>query len=418
MRHDRDTALDQCLACLRAGVDIEGCLERYPEYAEELRPLLMLAVDVGRVTIPAVPAMARAAGERRTLAAYANREERRAQTHPIAHHAARLSWALVPGRPGSLRPAWPALVAVLLVLLVGIGGVTVASSAGSLPGDALYPVKLASQRLQLALTLNPVEHGLLAGQYDAQRRLDVQAVLKGGRRATVEFQGTLQRMEESHWIVSSLPVALKETTSIDGIPYLGAAVRVGGELPGDGRLVALWVKVESEMAPIPTPTPEATHTSPPTSKPAQTETPAPRSTVEPTQTLEGTGISDYGGTQVWTETPETGTPEPTTTPEPLESPTSTGMPEQSEPQDDGEMPDPTETPELADEPEPADSPEPSETTGPSETPEDGEPPEEDEGPEETGTPEEDDEPEEDETPEDDDGPDEEETPEPGTTPDD
>ena len=81
MRHDRDTALDQCLAWLRAGRDFEGCLERYPEYADELRPLLMLAVDVGRVTIPAVPAMARAAGQRRMLAAHAERVERASLTH-------------------------------------------------------------------------------------------------------------------------------------------------------------------------------------------------------------------------------------------------------------------------------------------------------------------------------------------------
>jgi hypothetical protein len=415
MRHDRDTALDQCLAWLRAGKDVEGCLERYPEYAEELRPLLMLAVDVGRMTIPAVPAMARAAGQRRVLAAYAKSEERRAQTHPVARHAARLSWALVPGRPGGLRPAWPAAVAALFVLLVGIGGVTVASSAGSLPGDALYPVKLASQRLQLALTLNPVAHGMLADQYDAQRRLEVQAVLKGGRRATVEFQGTLQRMEESRWIVSGLPVALEETTAIFGIPYLGAAVRVGGELPGDGQLVALWVRVESEMAVMPTPTPEATHTLPPASTPTRDETPAPTRTLEPTLPVEETGAPPSGDAQVQTETSRATAPEPTSTPEVVETPASTGTPELPETQDDEDMPGSTEAPEPADAPEPDgtpdqdDTPNPAETTGPGETPEHTETPEDDEEPEEE---------EEEATPVDEDEPEDGETPAPGTTPDD
>jgi hypothetical protein len=430
MRHDPDTALDQCLAWLRAGKDMEGCLERYPEYAEELRPLLMLAIDVGRVTIPAVPSMARAAGQRRMLAAHAKRVERSAQTHPVVRHVVRLAWALVPGRPGSLRPAWPAVVAVLIALLLATSGVTVASSIGSLPGDSLYPVKLASQKLQLALTVNPVAHRLLAERYDAQRRQDVHAVLKSGRRATVEFHGTLQSMAESLWIVSGLPVALRETTSIVGIPYLGAAVRVGGELPGDGQLVALWMRIESEMAPMPTPTPEATHTSPPTSTPTRAKTPAPTRTLQPTLPVEGTEAPASGDTRVQTETPSTTAPEPASTPEMEETPASTGTLELPETEGNDDMPGPTEAPEPAATPEPDGTPgqdnppDPPETTGPGETPEHGETPEMDERPEVAGTPVDDDEPEEheepeeEETPVDDDGPEEGETPEPGSTPDD
>ena len=53
MRHDRDTALDRCLAWLQSGQDVESCLEHYPEYAEELRPLLALAaLQFGRVECP------------------------------------------------------------------------------------------------------------------------------------------------------------------------------------------------------------------------------------------------------------------------------------------------------------------------------------------------------------------------------
>ena len=40
MKYDLDTALDQCLVDLRGGMDVESCLEQYPEYAHELRPLL------------------------------------------------------------------------------------------------------------------------------------------------------------------------------------------------------------------------------------------------------------------------------------------------------------------------------------------------------------------------------------------
>ena len=69
MKHDLDTALDQCLVNLRGGMDIESCLAQYPEDARELRPLLQLVTQVGRVIIPASTSAARAAGQEHMLTA-------------------------------------------------------------------------------------------------------------------------------------------------------------------------------------------------------------------------------------------------------------------------------------------------------------------------------------------------------------
>ncbi len=151
MRHDLDVALDQCLAWMREGMDLRTCLDRYPEYAAELRPLLEVAVDVVRVRVPASPFEARAAGQQRMLAAMAQKQERRARAHPVVLFLRQTFWSMLPGRPGSLRPAWQLAAVMLTVVLLASGWLTVATSAGSLPGDALYPVKLASQRAQLAL---------------------------------------------------------------------------------------------------------------------------------------------------------------------------------------------------------------------------------------------------------------------------
>jgi hypothetical protein len=412
MRHDRDTALDQCLAWLRAGNDIEGCLEHYPEYAEELRPLLTLVVEVGRVTIPAVPATARAAGERRMLAAFARSEERRAQTHPVVRHAKRLRWALVPGRPGSMRSAWPAVVALLFVLLVGISGVTVAASVGALPGDALYPIKLASQRWQLALTFNPAAHGLLADRYDTQRRLDVQAALKGGRQVTVEFQGVLQETEPGLWMVSGLPVILQSSTAVIGQPHVGALVHVHAHLPGDGKLIALRVDVVSEATLSPTPVPGPTDTRPPATSTVPSETPTPTETSEPAPPQGETETPVPSDTPAGVGTPATETPESTDTPQPAEM------------RDDTDVPALIDAPESDDAPEPAETRErevtgdPSETADPEETPEHEESLEDGHSPEDGERPEDDDGPVDRETPEGDDDPEVSETPEPKDTPDD
>jgi hypothetical protein len=313
---------------------------------------------------------------------------------------------------------------VLFLLLLGTSGVAVTLSTGALPGDALYPVKLAGQRVRFALTLNPVARGLLVHRYDAQRRQDVQAVLKGGRRATVEFQGTLNRMEESLWIVSGLPVVVSETTTIVGTPYLGAAVHVRGQLPGDGQLIAIWVSVDSDVGTLPTLTPEATHTPPPASTPTRPEALSPTRTVEPTPPAEGTGVPPSGDTQAQNETPGIITPEPTATPDMGEATAPTGTPELLETEDDEATPGPTEEPDPDGAPEPGgtpdedDEPEPPETTGPDEGPEHTETPDEEEEPHEEETPGDEHEPEDGGTPPGEDEPEHGETPEPDATPDD
>ena len=65
-------ALDRSLALLKAEqATIEECLERYPEHADNLRPLLALALDVSRLPTPRASAASFAAGERQMLAALA-----------------------------------------------------------------------------------------------------------------------------------------------------------------------------------------------------------------------------------------------------------------------------------------------------------------------------------------------------------
>jgi hypothetical protein len=411
MRHDLDAALDQCLTWLRTGMDIESCLGRYPEYAAELRPLLELAVDLARVRVPASAVGVRAAGQRRMVAILAQKQQRLARVHPAARFARQMLWSLVPGRPGSLRSAWQLAAVMLTILFLASGWMTVAASADSLPGDVLYPVKLASQRAQLALTLDPAKHRMMADHLETQRRLDVQAVLKGRRQVAVEFRGVLQQIEENLWVVSDLPVGLQETTIV-GQPSLGTVVHVRAVLPGNGELVAKWLKVVS------TPTPDPTETGQPTTTPAPSRTPRPVETQKPTRALEST---------VTMRT--TGIPTRSDTPDPSETPEQSGMPDPDKTREH-RTPDPTETPE-ADEtresdgtPDPTETPEPDETheregtPGPTKTPEPDETREHEETPDPTETPEPDDAhehegtPDPTETPEPDDKAEEDHTPDP------
>jgi hypothetical protein len=374
MRPDFDNVLDQCLAWLRDGAGIDDCLAAYPEYADELRPLLELVAQVGRVLTPAAPAAVRAAGEQRMLAALAQKRERQAGAWPFVRTLEQMMRALVPG-----RRAWGLAATLLAVLLFAASGWGFAASADSLPGDPLYPVKVAAQKARLALTHDPGTRQQLDEQFAAQQRRDVQSVLEDRRRVTVEFLGVLQKMESSVWVVGGLPITVQDATIIVGQPYPGTLVRVQGYLPGDGSLLASRLEVDLTATPWPTEvpptdTPEPIGTAEPTETPRQADTAEPTDTPKPPATPEPE------------ETPEQPEPTattrmlaPTRTPEPTESPEAAETPEPAEDPEPGESPErevtsePAETPEPADEPEPDDGSEPDDVQNPDDEPEPGNP---------------------------------------------
>jgi hypothetical protein len=391
MKQDIDIALDQCLIWLREGMDLQSCLARYPAHAEELRPLLELAGQLSRVVTPPPAEAARAAGQQRMLMALAQRRERQARLNPIAHFLKWMARSLtLPGPNRSAKAVWQVVAAALLAMLVLTSGAAVAASADSLPGDALYPVKLASQRVQLALPLRAEKRQLLEDRFNAQQRRDVQTVLREGRQVTVEFEGVLEEKEGDLWTVGGLPVTVQDTTGIAGQPDLGASVRVQGKLPGSGVLLATHLSVETDERPQPTEMSQPTRTqvAPETPEPAErsepTETRKSRPSAEPTVPGEGSQPTDKPG---FVETPRPGeaiepadAPEPTETREADQEGRPVANPEPGETRDHEGTPAATETP------EPEENREQEATPAVTETPHPGEEPDHDATPAVTETP--------------------------------
>ncbi len=125
--------LDICLDRMtREGWTLEKCLEAYPEYADQLEPLLRAGASLTQAS----------STEPRPEYKRALRQRVVASIHSKASDGERRNRRLVWQRGWAL-----AIVAVLIVLVGGAGG-TVAASSDSLPGDTLYPVKTATERVQ------------------------------------------------------------------------------------------------------------------------------------------------------------------------------------------------------------------------------------------------------------------------------
>ncbi len=159
-----DHLLDQCLMDVLSGrATVDGCLARHPAQAAQLEPVLRAAAR-----LHAVPPLAgltparRQALENRVMARLSPRKNYRPAQQPgttgLSFWQRRLTWA-----------------AASVMAVVALTATTVGASAGSLPGDLLYPVKQATEQVTLALTpsdARPAVHAELA-----QRRLQEFAAL-------------------------------------------------------------------------------------------------------------------------------------------------------------------------------------------------------------------------------------------------
>ncbi|MDP2661169.1 MAG: DUF5667 domain-containing protein, partial [Dehalococcoidia bacterium] len=176
-----------CLSEVKSGrMTIAECVEAHPEVAEELRRLLVTAATL-RPQLRVEPDPAFRLRARIGLVEAISAEKESASRSPLGRLERWLSpfWR-DPVRLATLRISMPALVVVLVIALTGVvgGGATFASQR-ALPGDALYPVKITIEGLQVRLILSD-EGKAEANVSCADRRLDeAQQALEMGRSADV-----------------------------------------------------------------------------------------------------------------------------------------------------------------------------------------------------------------------------------------
>jgi Domain of unknown function (DUF5667) len=127
-----DNIFNECLEHLLTGQEtIEQCLQRYPEYAKELEPLLRTVALMHKVADvkPSDEFRARARNEMQLKMAHSGVPAKRA---------------------ARIVPRW-AIAACTAMLVFMLGGGAVLASQNVMPGNLLYAVKLTTENLQVKL---------------------------------------------------------------------------------------------------------------------------------------------------------------------------------------------------------------------------------------------------------------------------
>lgn len=259
-------ALEICLQELENGAELESVLARYPDLAEELRPILKTSIMARNAAVPAPSSETHRRGRARVLQNAAEMREA----------------AVLPGRPTFpiFRRLVLSLSLVVLLLFISSNGLLNAS-ASSLPGERLYPVKRGWENVQLMFVLDPASRSALETQFYNERFAEVTSLLTMGQVAPVEFAGVYLEVF-GQFYVSGIQVNILDTTILPSDPIKnGVAVLVIGNTTSSGTVDATSIQLLTNVSTVPTGSPIIV-------LPTATQRPQPGPTPEATLQNENT----------------------------------------------------------------------------------------------------------------------------------
>jgi len=249
-----ENILDDCLERLVGGETVERCLGSYPEQALELEPLLRTAQATREASAIAPRAEFRARARYEFRSALHDEMNRKKQPRFV------------------LRRGWVVALMVIGILLVSGGG-TVLAAGDSMPDSPLYSVKLATERVQMALTSSPVGKAQLCAK-QADRRVS-ELIYLASKGDTQQVEAATERLDERLTTLVILVSPQGEAVPVDEGP------RVFTEEPA--------------LTPT-TPALPATETVPvPPTSPALEATPAPAYEEPPSEWLDDGASGSKGG---------------------------------------------------------------------------------------------------------------------------
>jgi len=257
---DMLTAFNNCIDSLAAGNSVDDCVRHYPRFAPALRPMLEAGQLLPRAQFS--PAEIQESQDRvrfRVVQALSSRRER--TRSPI-------------------RRLMPLVASLILIFILALGATSILAES-SLPGDTLYGMKRLTENIRLLFTSN---RDALEPQFNQRRIGEIEQLLAQQREAVVEFEGTVEAINSTEWLVAGLRLHISPETILHASLQVGSVVEVSAATMQNGQIVAVSIrKISGEpiTPPVP-PTGVSSHT--PTLSPSPTLSQTP--TLTQTATLE------------------------------------------------------------------------------------------------------------------------------------
>ena len=216
--------LEICLNEIEQGADVETVLFRYPEFADELRPMVEASVSAKEMAVP-MPSQEIIKRNRARILQHASemREQSTASSRRI--------WSV---------PLRRALVTLMVVAMLFVSSTElVRASSNTLPGDNLYPVKRTWEDVSLFFTFDAAKREELELDHENERLDELHELFAEGRSANVDFAGYVTNQNGTEWQVSGITVLISPETYLPSQRVeLNAAVQVKGQAQRDMNVLA------------------------------------------------------------------------------------------------------------------------------------------------------------------------------------
>ena len=200
--------LEICLLELENGASLDSILARYPDLANDLRPILKASVMARTMAVPAPSPDAVRRGRAKLL-----------------QHASEMREAKIAPRKRMI-PVFQRLAIsfTLAAFFLASGTGLVGASSTALPGENLYPVKRTWEDVRLFFTFNPDYKEFLESEFESERLDEVGELLTEGRHETIQYSGVFMHVNGMTYVsgvLVSVPANLQA-------PADGVAVTITG----------------------------------------------------------------------------------------------------------------------------------------------------------------------------------------------
>lgn len=218
-------ALEVCLNEIEQGADVDTVLFRYPDLAEELRPILEASVQTRKMAVPGPSQDIVKRNRARLLQRAAEMREGQSASN------SRRVWSV------PLRRTLVTLMIVAILFISSTG--LVRASSNTLPGDNLYPVKRTWEDVLVFFAFDSDRREDLELEHENERLEELHELFAEGRSANVDFAGYVTRLSGDEWRVNGITVIISSQTRLpDQEVLVGAAVRVRGQIQSGMSVVA------------------------------------------------------------------------------------------------------------------------------------------------------------------------------------
>lgn len=203
-----ENIFNECVERMLRGESIESCLKDYPKEADELRPLLITAVNIERRAHLVQP--------RPEFKGWARVRLEGAQIYARQQKQPRGNGFLV------WRQGWALALTAVFVILFACAG-TAAAASDALPDEPLYPIKLTTEQVRLAFTFSDTSKTKLHTRLIEKRSLEIAAMARQGKteQVAVATERLVKQLEKASYMIGE--VEQTEAKPLIAIPKTATA---------------------------------------------------------------------------------------------------------------------------------------------------------------------------------------------------